>query len=186
MSTIRDLTPDESGLGWLYGKFDSESLFKGEMKITIYGNDDKALAYAEKCVADYNSLADNAALLDDIRGKLTRFMLYMRDEWEQMDIYEDIAEDSARAARECAAGKDVISLLTSPCLTAELPEDDCDEIGYEIDADCPWEPEHQCSMIIRSGEVKYVGPCEGNTPWDDDDEYYCIWLDDNGNNDGEE
>ncbi len=73
----------------------------------------------------------------------------------------------------------MVTCLSRPRLYVELPEDeeDAEEIGYCIEAECPWEPEHQCSIIIRNDEVKYVGPSEGNTPWDDEDEYYCIWND---------
>lgn len=177
MSIIRDMRPDENGLGWLYGKFDSESIFKGEMKMTIYSDTEESIAYAEKCIAHYNRLTENPALLDKIRENLKKFMYYMRDEWEAMGIYEEIAEDTDKAVKGCEAGEDIIKSLTNPCLSIELPEDDTDEIGYNIESDCPWEPEHQCSIIIRNDTLKYVGPCERNTPWDDDDEYYCIWLD---------
>ena len=177
MSMIKDLTRSEDSLDWLYGKFESSSLFKGEMKITIYSDSDEAVAYAERCIEAYNSIAGNKELIDDIKDKLARFMLYMRDEWEAMGIYEDIAEETDKAVEAYESGRELFSFLSEPCLYIELPEDGTDEIGYEIVADCPWEPEHQCSIIIRENELKYVGPCEGNTPWDDEDEYYCIWLD---------
>lgn len=177
MSIIRDMVHDEGGLGWLNGKFDSCSLFQGEMDITLYGDSDEYISYAEKCIAHYNSLNENAELMADIRDKLAKFMYYMRDEWEAMGIYEDIAEDTDKAAEDFENGGDIIKHLEKPCLFIELPENGTDEIGYEIVADCPWEPEHQCSIIIRGNVLKYVGPCEGNAPWDDDEDYYCIWLD---------
>ena len=177
MSTIREITSSGDGLDWLYGKFDSVSLFKGEMNITIYSDTEEAVSYAEKCVESFNRLTENKELIEEIREKLAGFMLYMRDEWKAMGIYEDIAEDTEKAVRAYEAGKDIFSFLKNPVLTVELPEEETDDIGYELNADCPWEPEHQCSVIIRENELKYVGPCEGNTPWDDDDEYYCIWLD---------
>ncbi len=51
------------------------------------------------------------------------------------------------------------------------------EIGYGIECECPWEPEHQCIILIRNNNVVYVGPSEGNDPWQDENEYYCIWND---------
>ncbi|MBP3746651.1 MAG: hypothetical protein J6I47_04215 [Ruminococcus sp.] len=48
-------------------------------------------------------------------------------------------------------------------------------IGYCIVADCPWELEHQCEIIIRDDTVLYTGPCEVDTPRGDEDDYYCIW-----------
>ena len=177
MTAIRDLKPDNNGLGWLEGKFDSESLFQGEMGITIFSDSDEAKEYAEKCVAQYNKLNENQKLLDDIQEKLARFMLYMYDEWEAMDIYDDIASETKKAVEAYNLGEQLITFLSNLRLYVELPmeETEEDEIGYCIEADCPWEPEHQCSIIIRGDEVKYVGPSEGNTPWDDEDEYYCIW-----------
>ncbi len=101
----------------------------------------------------------------------------MYDEWKEMGIYDDIAADTAKAVEAYEAGKQLLSCLSRPHLYVELPEDEeyAGMIGYTIGSDCPWEPEHQCSIIIREDEVVYVGPSEGNTPWDDDDEYYCIW-----------
>ena len=179
MSVIRDLKPDNKGLGWLEGKFDSESLFRGEMDITLFEDSDETIEYAEKCVSHYNRLNENKKLLDDIQENLASFMLYMRDEWEAMDIYDEIAEETEKVAKEYEDGASLITFLSHPRLYVELPEDEDfeGEIGYCIESDCPWEPEHQCSIIIRGDELKYVGPSEGNTPWDDDDEYYCIWND---------
>lgn len=177
MSIIRDILHDEGGLDWLNGKFDSASLFNGEMDITIYGDSDEYTEYAEKCIAHYNCLNENPELMADIREKLAKFMYYMRDEWESMGIYDDIAEDTEKAVEEYESGGDILKYLTKPCLNIEMSEDYSDETGYSITAECPWEPEHQCSIIIRGDQLKYVGPDDGNTPWDDDDEYYCIWLD---------
>lgn len=178
MSIIKELISTNDGLGWLNGKFASRSLFLGDMDITIYSDTENAVRYAEKCIAHYNSLTDNASLMADIRDKLRKFMYYMRDEWEAMGIYEDIAEDTDKAVNDIENGGDILDHLKRPCLNIDPPKDGTDEIGYEIVSDCPWEPEHQCSIIIRGDKLKYAGPCEGNTPWDDDDDYYCIWLDD--------
>lgn len=181
MSVIRDLKPDINEMGWLEGKFDSQSLFQGEMDIIIFDETDEAKEYAEKCIEHYNSLNDDQRLLDEIQEKLSGFMFYMYDEWKTMGIYDDIVADTEKAIEAYNSGKQLLSCLTRPRLYVELPEEETDvmEIGYCIETDCPWEPEHQCSIIIRGDEVKYVGPSEGNTPWDDEDEYYCVWNDTN-------
>lgn len=179
MSVIRDLKPDDNDMGWLEGKFDSKSLFQEEMSITIFSDSEESKKYAEKCVEHYNKLNENQGILDDIQEKLAKFMLFMYDEWKEMDIYDDIVADTEKAVEVYNAKESLITCLSRPRLYVELPEDETDveEIGYCIETECPWEPEHQCSIIIRGDEVKYVGPSEGNTPWDDDDEYYCIWND---------
>ncbi len=179
MSEIRNLKPDKNEMGWLEGKFDSESLFLGEMDITVFSDSDEAKEYAKKCVDHYNTLNNNKKILDDIQEMLAKFMFHMYNEWKAMGIYDDIADDTEQTIEAYNAGKRLITCLSNPCLYVELPEDETnvEEIGYCIEADCPWEPEHQCSIIIRSDAVKFVGPSEGNTPWDDDDDYYCIWND---------
>ena len=177
MSIIRDIIHDKDGLGWMYGKFDSDSVFHGEMSITIYGESDDYIEYAEKCVVHYNRLKDDSGFMADLRDKLAKFMYYMRNEWEAMGIYDDIAEDTDKAVADFESGGDILKYLTRPYFNVEIPEDGTDEIGYSIVAECPWEPEHQCSIIVRGDQLKYVGPDDGSTPWDDEDQYYCIWLD---------
>ena len=178
MAVIRDLKPDNSGLNWLEGKFDSMSLFSGEIDITIEDNTDEAMEYAERCAAHFNKLDTNQPLLEEIQNKIAKFMLYVYEEWNGMGIYDDIAKGMESALKGYMEGRNLWEFLSNPTLFVVLPEDgETTEIGYVIEADCPWEPEHQCSIIIRGNHLKYVGPSEGNTPWDDDDEYYCIWND---------
>lgn len=71
MSVIRDLKPDINEMGWLEGKFNSQSLFQGEMDIIIFDETDEAKEYAEKCIEHYNSLNDDQRLLDEIQEKLS-------------------------------------------------------------------------------------------------------------------
>ena len=52
-----------------------------------------------------------------------------------------------------------------------------DEIGYGIECECPWEPEHQCCILIRNDKVVYVGTSEGLDPWGEEDDYHCVWDD---------
>ena len=101
----------------------------------------------------------------------------MYEEWKAMGIYDDITRDIEPVINGYKEGKSLLKYLTKPGLYIELPEN-IDEIGYVIQTECPWEPEHMCAIVILENELKYVGPSEGNTPWDDDDEYYCIWNDD--------
>ena len=174
---IKNLKENESDPEWLEGKFESKSLFQGEMDITIMENTEKAKEYAEKCIEHYNELNNNNKLLEKINEKLAKFMLYMYEEWKEMDIYDDIAEGIEPAMKGYKEGESLLKYLTEPRLYIELPPNS-DEIGYMIETECPWEPEHMCSIIIRGNELKYVGPSEGNTPWDNEDDYYCIWEED--------
>ena len=171
---IYNLKEDEHGLGWLEGKFESKSLFQGEIDITIMNNTDVAIKYAEKCIAHYNALNNNKELLGKIEKSLEKFMLYMYEEWQEMGIFDNIVEGINPVIKGFKEGNSLLKYLTNPGIYIELPED-IDEIGYVIQTECPWEPEHMCAIIIRENELRYVGPSEGNTPWDDEDEYYCFW-----------
>ncbi len=171
---IYNLKEDESGLGWLEGKFKSRSLFQGKIDITIMDNTDVAKEYAEKCIVHYNALNSNEDLLKKIEESLAKFMMFM---YEDCEWDETSKKNIKTAIQDFNDGNSLFKYLTKPTLYIELPEN-IDEIGYVIQTECPWEPEHMCVIIIRENELKYVGPSEGNTPWDDDDEYYCIWNDD--------
>lgn len=97
-----------------------------------------------------------------------------------VDIYNAAFFDDYVKYGECPAygynsGKQLVSYLSDPKMYVwPQPEN---ETGYGIVCECPWEPEHQCMILIRNDKIVYVGTSEGNTPWDDEDEYYCIWND---------
>ena len=73
------------------------------------------------------------------------------------------------------SGVALIEFLYKPTMYIYAPKGD--EIGYCIECECPWEPEHQCNIVIRGDKVLYVGPSEGEDPWGDDEDYYCYWED---------
>lgn len=79
------LKEDDNGLGWLEGKFESKSLFQGEIDITIMDNTDIAKEYAEKCIVHYNALNNNIELLGKIQESLAKFMMFMYEdcEWDE-------------------------------------------------------------------------------------------------------
>ena len=174
MSMIRDLKMDENG--WLsYGKFNSTSLFKGEMAVTIFVDDGATVEYAEKCIAHYNNLNNNSDMILKLQEYLAEFFLYMYDEWKEMGIYDEIVDEVELVMEGYKSGKNLIEYLSSPTLYVYSPRGD--GIGYGIEYDCPWEPEHQCLIIIRNDEILYVGQSDGLDAWDDKDNYYCIWKD---------
>ena len=88
----------------------------------------------------------------------------MYDEWGDFsDVYGDV-EDSLKPVMDgYNEGKQLITYLYDPTLYV-FPQLE-NEIGYGVVCECPWEPEHQCSIMIRNDKVVYVGPAEGEDPW---------------------
>ncbi len=174
MGMIRNLKEEHNGL-FATGTFDSKSIFQGEMQVEIFLDEGATESDAEKCIEHYNSLLDKHEMLDSLQTGLEKFFLFMYNEWEQMDIYDDIFKSLENVMKGYKSGEELVSYLSSPMLYVwPQPEN---EVGYGVVCECPWEPEHQCMILIRNDRIVYVGTSEGNTPWDDEDEYYCIWND---------
>ncbi|MBQ0065445.1 MAG: hypothetical protein KBT48_06740 [Firmicutes bacterium] len=173
MVNIRDIKSDENN--WFtYGIFDSTSLFHEEMKVMIFTDDGASLEDAYRCIEHYNSLTDQSDLYTQIENMLKPFFLYMYEEWGAMeDVYEEIADSLEPVIEGFKKGEALCSYLYSPTLLV-FPQLE-GELGYGVEAECPWEPEHMCCILIRNEKVVYVGPSEGNDPWQDEEDYYCIW-----------
>jgi hypothetical protein len=171
---IRDLQIDENG--WFAeGKFNSFSLFKGDMAILIFIDDGATVEYAEKCITHYNNLNNNSDILFKLQEYLEKFFLYMYAEWKAMGIYDSIVDEIEPIMEDYKNSKNLIKYLSKPTLCVYSPKDD--GIGYGIECDCPWEPEHQCLIIIRNDELLYVGQSDGLDAWNEEEDYYCIWHD---------
>lgn len=177
MSLIRNLENDENG--WFAeGIFTSKSLFKGEMKVSIFIDDGATEQDAEKCIVHYNDLINQKDIMNDIQEHLVKFFLYMYKEWRAMgDIYGEIAESLEPVMDAYNAGESLLAYLSKPTLNV-YPQLE-NTIGYGIECECPWEPEHQCMILIRNDKLLYVGSADVNDPWGDDEDYYCIWNDEN-------
>ena len=92
-----------------------------------------------------------------------------------MGIYDEIVNEIEPVMEGYKSGRNLIEYLSEPTLYVYPPKGD--GIGYGIECDCPWEPEHQCLIIIRNDELLYVGQSDGLDAWGDEDDYYCIWHD---------
>lgn len=99
----------------------------------------------------------------------------MYDEWEAMGIYDEIVDKIKPVMEGYNSGKKLIDYLDRPTLYVYAPQGN--GFGYGIKCECPWEPEHQCLILIRNDDLLYVGPSDGLDAWGDKDEYYCIWND---------
>lgn len=170
MDIIRDIKDD--GL-FTYGKFDAKAFLPGEMNLMIFTEDGATIEDAEKCIAHLNSLADKPEVLAAIEKRLEQFFLYMYDEWAAMGIYNDIVESLKPVMQDYNKGSKLSSFLSRPDLVVYQQQDG--DIGYGIQTECPWEPEHQCLILIKNDECVYVGPSEMLDPWDDEEYLHCVW-----------
>ncbi|MGX8773473.1 MAG: DUF6985 domain-containing protein [Bacillota bacterium] len=174
MDLIRNMQTDDNG--WFTtGKFDSNYLFSGEMEVQIFTDDGASIEDAEKCIEHFNGLADKPEVTETIENRLEKFFLYMYDEWAAMGIYDNIVESLKPVMEGYEGGARLSSYLSNPYLNV-YPQKGGDT-GYGISCDCPWEPEHQCLILIRNDDVLYVGPFEMLFPWSDEKYLHCIWDD---------
>ena len=98
---------------------------------------------------------------------------YMYDEWKEMGMYDEIVAEIEPVKQGYEAGENLLSYLSSPTLLVYPQE--MDEIGYGIECDCPWEPEHSCLILVRDEKLLYVGESDGLDPWGEAEDYPCIW-----------
>ncbi len=174
MELIRNMKTDENG--WFTtGVFDSESFLPGETAIMIFTDEGASVEDAEKCIANYNRLADHPETIAAIEKGLEQFFLYMYDEWDAMGIFDHIVESLKPVMEEYHKGTRLSTFLSRPTMIVYPQQNG--ETGYGIECDCPWEPEHQCLILIRNDTCVYVASSEMLDPWSDEDELRCIWND---------
>ena len=169
---IKNLKADENNW-FLEGTFDSDSLFQGEMSVSIFTDDGATVEDAEACIAQYQQLKKNAAFCANLQEMLAAYFLYMYDALKEMGIYDEIVVEIEPVKQGYEAGENLLSYLSNPTLLVYLQE--MDEIGYGIECDCPWEPEHSCLILVRNEKLLYVGESDGLDPWGEAEDYHCIW-----------
>ncbi len=163
MALIKNIVKDDDSffLGKLY-----VPLFESEIDVWIENTAD--FGYAEKCAENFVSLSDE--LIDKFCERAIAYYRYMLEQWNDFaDIYGDIVEDINDTVPENVEGREILKYISRPHMYVFEPKGE--GIGYDIECDCVWEPEHQLDLIIRNNEVLYVGPSEGLGPWEDEEEY---------------
>ena len=86
-----------------------------------------------------------------------------------------IVESLKTVMQEYRKGAGLTSFLSNPSLIVYPQKSG--EVGYGIQCDCPWEPEHLCLILIREDKCVYVGAFEMIDPWSDEEELRCVWED---------
>lgn len=174
MDTIRGVKTDDNG--WFTtGEFDSKTFLPGKTGVLIFTDDGATLEDAERCINHLNGLAGKPELIDAIEKGLEQFFCYMYDEWAAMGIYDRIVDSCKDVMEKHDKGSRMSAFLSRPTLCV-YPQKNGD-VGYGIECDCPWEPEHQCLILIKNDECVYVGPSEMLDPWSDKEDLHCVWND---------
>ena len=173
---IRNLKTDEEG--WFTtATFDSKVFLPGEMSIMIFTDDGAGPEDAARCIEHFNSLDEKLEIIASIEKRLVKFFLYMYEEWAALadfEIYARLAESLKDVREGYENGRKLSSYLSGPGMNVYLQQNG--DVGYGIECECPWEPEHKCLILIRNDECVYVGPSDMLDPWDE--EYlHCVWDD---------
>lgn len=151
MGILNDKEYDEDGM--LVATFYCKR-YDDELELTAdSGVDEK---YVKKCVKHYNKLSGE--LMDRICGALCRYCESAREKAGD-DFDEDIPED--------IKGRDILDYYAPVSLNIEAPPSP-GVIGYSIEGECDWDPEHGVQIIIRDDRLVLVSSFNGRSVWDDD------------------
>ncbi|MCH5204556.1 MAG: hypothetical protein J1F03_07390 [Oscillospiraceae bacterium] len=138
-------------------------LFDRELEVSIDRGAD--INYAEKCAEALVNLPDDTvqSIFEAAKRNFLFFCEYVGHDFnEDMDvkIYPDTHAEEIRA--------DIFPHV----FIVDKPKDE--RVGFHIECDCCWEPEHGLEITILDGRLVYLGPFEDNGPWGkypEDDEW---------------
>lgn len=158
---ITDIKNSEFGIE---GKVKSE-LFNETIDVVI--EEEAGLEYAEKCAVALNNLSE--AAISAICKASKNYCLYM------IDICEDFSDEMSVEINESTPPEEILKCIHPTTLIIDEPEED--SIGFHLECECDWEPEHGLELTFRDGRLIYAGPFEDCGPWneyDEDDEYNFV------------
>lgn len=154
MSLITDI---EVGMFERLEGFLKWELFDRVLDVTI----DKGvpLEYAEKCAEALNSLSEET--VKDIYEAAKRYCLFFIDLCGDAWDYDDY-DMQIRVTKDTPA-EDMRSEIRPNVFIVDTPKDE--RIGFHIECDCSWEPEHGLEITILDGKLVYLGGFEDSSPW---------------------
>ena len=137
-------------------------LFDEEIEVSIDEGVD--IAYAEKCAEALNNLPEETvkAIWEAAKKYCLYFMEICGEEWD------DWNEMSFKVTKETPAEK-LKSEIFPTSLIVDEPEDE--RVGFHLECNCSWEPEHGLEITILDGKLVYLGAFEGREAWDNFDHY---------------
>lgn len=146
----------------------SWELFDTEISVGMDDNVD--ITYAEKCAEALNNLPEET--IKSIWEAAKKYCLYFIDLCG--DEWDDWNEMSFEVTKETPAEK-IKSEIFPGYLIINEPKDE--RVGFHIECNCSWEPEHGLEITILDGKLVYLGAFESRGAWDKfdpDDEWNFV------------
>lgn len=152
------------------GKFGIEGKVRFELfgvEINVLINKEVDMEYAESCACNLNCLPNET--IEKICSASKQYCLYMLDEWAEfgMEVPMEFAEDTP--------DKEILKHIHPTTLIIEEPKENI--IGYHLECECDWEPEHGLELTLRDGKLIYCGSfecCDAWQKYSTDDEFNFV------------
>ncbi len=148
------------GRFWKEGKFIS-TLFRRDMKVLIYNGAD--VEYAELCVNDFNDLSDR--LVEKMCRAAVLYCFTSLNSWAEIDKRDEIEAKLNVPLSPDMPPENILKCLRPVILSVREAQDG--QIGYSVEFDCDFEPEHGMEAVILDGKLIYTGPFADHSAWDE-------------------
>lgn len=149
INVIENLIKDEHGM---YGNMHCKWL---EQQLEVMIAEDVSIEYASLCADSLNSINDN--LINDICRAAIAYA-------------EEFCEMVGQEPPKVNAIRDILQYIEFGTLQIDEPEDESIPVVH-LGGGCDWEPEHGIEMIIRNGELIYLGAYNGEWAWGNSEQY---------------
>ena len=135
----------------LIGKMHS-TLFRHEIDVILYGQEESLRQYAEQCAAFFNFLPP--VLLYELKEASIRYC---------EDIQKYTPSDNCLVPSD-VSHKTILRYVRPNSMIVERPKDS-EKLAFQVEFSCDWEPEHGMEWTINDGQALYVGDFMGISPW---------------------
>ncbi|KAG4105967.1 hypothetical protein H8356DRAFT_1630259 [Neocallimastix lanati (nom. inval.)] len=153
-------------------KEQDEFFTEGKVYCPMFGKDimvvfenEVEIKYVEKCANHLAHISDD--MVDKICDRISAYHQFMLSQWN-----DEYVKEINELIPPNVTGRDILNYIIEPKLVVYQPKDG---IGYTIEGQCDWEPEHGIEIIIKDDKLLYVGSSSCLGSWANDDEYKVIF-----------
>lgn len=149
MKVIEDLSKEEHGMsGTVRSKLADKNL-------EVWIEEDVSIEYVNLCAKSLSSIDDN--LIEDICKAAISYS-------------EDFCEMVGQEPPKIEKMRDILQYVEFGSMLVDEPEDKSVPVVH-LTGGCEWEPEHGIEVIIRNGELIYLGAYNGAWAWGELEHY---------------